>query len=47
MFSNPFIIKYLPNALQSLIKLDNETKFKPFIISKDGPNNFGTIILKS
>ena len=40
MLSHPFITKYFPNAPQSLIKPDNETKFKPFIVSKDDPKTW-------
>ena len=40
MLSHPFITKYFPNAAQSLIKPNNETKSKPFIVSKDDPKTW-------
>jgi serine/threonine protein kinase len=40
MLSHRFITKYFPNAAQSLIKPDNNSKAKTFIVSKDDPNTW-------
>ena len=40
MLSHPFITKYFPNAAQSLIKPDNTSKHKPFVVSKDDPKTW-------
>ena len=40
MLSHRFITKYFPNAAQSLIKPDNFSKAKTFIVSKDDPKTW-------
>ena len=40
MLSHPFITKYFPNASQSLIKPDNNSKHIPFVVSKDDPKTW-------
>ena len=40
MLSHPFITKYFPNAAQSLIKPDNTSRHKPFVVSKDDPKTW-------
>ena len=40
MLSHPFITKYFPNAAQSLIKPNKESKSVPFIVSKDDPKTW-------
>ncbi len=44
MLNHHFITKYFPNAYENLIKPDESIKYKPFIISKDDPNNWDPII---
>ena len=44
MLNHPFITKYFPNAYENLIKPDESIKYKPFIVSKDDPNNWDPII---
>ena len=44
MLNHPFITKYFPNAYENLIKPDESIKYKPFIISKDDPNNWDPVI---
>ena len=40
MLSHPFITKYFPNASQCLIKPNNNSKNKPFVVSKDDPKTW-------
>ena len=40
MLSHPFITKYFPNASQSLINPDNNSKHIPFVVSKDDPKTW-------
>ena len=40
MLSHPFITKYFPNASQCLIKPDNNSKNRPFVVSKDDPKTW-------
>ena len=40
MLSHRFITKYFPNAAQSLIKPDNISKAKTFVVSKDDPKTW-------
>ena len=47
MMKHHFITKYFPNASDSLIKPDESIKYKPFIISKDDPNNWDPVIHES
>ena len=44
MLNHHFITKYFPNAYENLIKPDESIKYKPFIVSKDDPNNWDPII---
>ena len=44
MLNHHFITKYFPNAYENLIKPDESIKYKPFIVSKDAPNNWDPII---
>ena len=44
MLNHHFITKYFPNASECLIKPDESIKYKPFIISKDDPNNWDPVI---
>ena len=44
MLQHPFFTKYFPNAAQSLIKPDDNVKYKPFIVSKDDPKTWDPII---
>ena len=44
MLNHHFITKYFPNAYENLIKPDESIKYKPFIISKDDPNNWDPVI---
>ena len=44
MLQHHFITKYYPNASESLIKPDENIKYKPFIVSKDDPKNWDPII---
>ena len=47
MMQHHFITKYFPNAAECLIKPDESIKYKPFVISKDDPNNWDPIIHES
>ena len=40
MLSHPFITKYFPNAAQSLIKPNHDSKSRPFIVNKDDPKTW-------
>ena len=44
MLKHPFITKYIPNASECLIKPDESLKYKPFVVSKDDPNNWDPVI---
>ena len=44
MLQHPFFTKYFPNAAQSLIKPDDNVKYKPFIVNKDDPKTWDPII---
>ena len=44
MLKHPFITKYIPNASECLIKPDESIKYKPFVVSKDDPNNWDPVI---
>ena len=44
MLKHPFITKFYPNASESLIKPDENIKYKPFVVSKDDPKNWDPII---
>ena len=44
MLKHHFITKYCPDASQCLIKPDESIKYKPFIVSKDDPNNWDPVI---
>ena len=44
MLQHPFFTRYFPNASQSLIKPDDNIKYKPFIVSKDDPKTWDPII---
>ena len=44
MLQHPFFTRYFPNAAQSLIKPDDNIKYKPFIVSKDDPKTWDPII---
>ena len=44
MLNHHFITKYFPNAYENLIKPDESIKYKPFIVSKDDPNNWDPVI---
>ena len=44
MLKHPFITKYIPNASECLIKPDESLKYKPFVVSKDHPNNWDPVI---
>jgi len=44
MLQHPFFTRYFPNAAQSLIKPDENIKYKPFIVSKDDPKTWDPII---
>ena len=45
MLQHPFFTKYFPNAVKSLIKPDNITNYKPFIISQDNPKTWEPVPL--
>ena len=44
MLKHPFITKYIPNASECLIKPDESLKYKPFVVSKDDPNNWDPVV---
>jgi serine/threonine protein kinase len=44
MLQHPFFTRYFPNAAQSLIKPDDNIKYKPFVVSKDDPKTWDPII---
>jgi hypothetical protein len=44
MLQHPFFTRYFPNAAQSLIKPDDNIKYKPFVVSKDDPKAWDPII---
>ena len=44
MLKHPFITKYIPNASECLIKPDESIKYKPFVVSKDDPNNWDPVV---
>ena len=44
MLKHPFITKYIPNASECLIKTDESIKYKPFVVSKDDPNNWDPVV---
>ena len=44
MLQHPFFTKYFPNAVKSLIKPDDISNYKPFIVSKDNPKTWDPII---
>ena len=43
MLSHPFFTKFFPNASSSLIKPDNNTQYRIFVISKDNPLNWNPL----
>ena len=47
MLQHHFITKFFPNASECLIKPNDNIKYKPFIISKDDPNNWNPVIEES
>jgi len=44
MLKHPFITKYISNASECLIKPDESIKYKPFVVSKDDPNNWDPVV---
>jgi len=44
MMQHHFITKYFPDSTQYLIKPNDNAKYRPFIVSKDDPNNWDPII---
>ena len=46
MLKHPFFTKHFPNALDSLIKPEDQGECKTFIISKDDPNNWEPFVKK-
>jgi serine/threonine protein kinase len=44
MLQHPFFTRYFPNAAQSLIKPDDNIKYRPFIVSKDDPKTWDPVI---
>ena len=46
MLQHPFFTKYFPNAINDLIKPEDQGEFKTFIINKDDPNNWEPFIKK-
>jgi len=44
MLQHPFFTRYFPNAAQSLIKPDDNIKYKPFVVSKDDPKTWDPVI---
>ena len=44
MLQHPFFTRYFLNAAQSLIKPDDNIKYKPFVASKDDPKTWDPII---
>ena len=43
MLAHPFFTKYFPNASSCLIKPDNNTQYRVFLVSKDNPLNWNPI----
>ena len=43
MLAHPFFTKFFPNAASCLIKPDNNTQYRIFVISKDNPFNWNPI----
>ena len=43
MMQHHFITKYFPNSSEYLIKPNDNIKYRPFIVSKDDPNNWDPI----
>ena len=46
MLKHPFFTKHFPNALDCLIKPEDQGECKTFIISKDNPNNWEPFVKK-
>ena len=44
ILQHPFFTRYFPDAAQSLIKPDDNIKYKPFVVSKDDPKTWEPII---
>ena len=43
MLAHPFFTKFFPNASSCLIKPDNSTQYRVFVVSKDNPLNWNPI----
>ena len=47
MLQHPFFTKHFPNAVKSLIKPEDTSKYQPFVVSKDNPKTWEPVISKS